>query len=185
MSRKPAPVRTMQQARAFVLKAGICGIFSNDDGRMACLWDVVDLPGRQPGEGGWGQKVTAIWTWKNELPSKYPDEIFYGKIPGGLAVLMTTERLEQHYRENHVPIKDCSALAQTIHDLIRFNPMTTRALRKELDMSRPPGKGKLDKALLELQTTLNIARRASLKDRWDTWVPFREQHFQVVRKAER
>lgn len=178
-----APVRTLQQARAFVRKVGLCGIFSDDKGRMPCLWDVCDLPGRQPGQGGWGEKVTAIWTWKDELPAKYPDEIFYGKLPGGLAVLMTIKRLEQHYREHHIPVKDCSPLAQTLYDLIRFDPHTTRALRKELDMSRPPQKGRLDKALLELQTSLNIVRRASLKDRWDTWIPFGEQHIAIIRKA--
>ncbi len=184
MSRTPAPVKTLQQARAFVTRVGMCGIFSDNNGRMPCLWDVVDLPGRLPGEGGWGQKITSIWSWKDELPARYPREIFYGKIPGGLAVLMTLKSLRVHYGMHHVPLKDCSPLAQTIYELIKFDPMTTSALRKELDMTKPPRKGRFEKALLELQTTLNIARRNSLKDKRDTWVPFREQHFDVVRAAE-
>ncbi|MGB8463684.1 MAG: hypothetical protein WCE49_01930, partial [Terrimicrobiaceae bacterium] len=76
-------VRTLAQAKAFVLRAGICGIFSDARGTIPRLWDVVDLPDRMQGERGWGQKITAIWSWKNELPAKYPREIFYGKIKGG------------------------------------------------------------------------------------------------------
>ncbi len=180
----PRAIRTIHHARAFVLKAGLCGIFSNDDGRMPCLWDVCDLPGRQPGQGGWGEKVTAIWTWKDELPARHPGEIFYGKIPGGLAVLMTIKYLRVHYAKHHLPLKECTPLAQTIYERIKFDPMTTGTLRKELDMTKPPRKGRFDKALLELQTTLNIVRRNSLKDRHDTWIPFREQHFDIVRAAE-
>ena len=30
---------------------------------MPNLWDVVDVPDRQPGEKGWGQKILAIWRW--------------------------------------------------------------------------------------------------------------------------
>ena len=86
--RKVAPVRTLKQARAYILQVGICGIFSDAGVGMANLWEVVDLPDRQPGEKGWGQKVVAIWQWKNELPAIYPEEIFYGKIPAGRAALM-------------------------------------------------------------------------------------------------
>lgn len=152
---------------------------------MPCLWEVVDLPGRQPGEKGWGQKVNAIWRWKNELPAIYPDEIFYGKIPGGLAVLMSMEYLRRdHYPRCHRPVRECSALAQRIHALLKLDPLTTPALRRELDMARRPERSRADRALLELQVTLNIARRNSLKDKNDTWVPFSEQYLNVVRAAE-
>lgn len=181
--KKTEGVRTLQQARTFVKKAGLVGIFSNDDGAMASLWEVVDLPGRQPGERGWGQKVSAIWTWKNELPARWPDEIFYGKIPGGLAVLMTIARLEAHYREHHVPLKECSPVAQKIAARLKFDPMTTGELRRDLDMTLRPEKARFDRALQELQTTLNIARRNSLEDENDTWIPFREQYLAIVRGA--
>jgi len=173
-------VKTRKQARAFVLKVGLSGIFSDDKGKMACLWNVVDLPGRQPGEKGWGEKVTSIWRWKNELPALYPDEIFYGKIPGGLAVLMSMDHLRRHYAETHVPLKECSPLAQKIHARLRFDPMTTPELRKELDMTHRPEKSRFDRALQELQTTLNIARRNSLEDENDTWVIFSDQYLEVA-----
>lgn len=178
-----AGIRTIAQARAFVRREGMVGIFSNDHGAMPALWDAVDLPGRQPGEKGWGQKISAIWTWKNELPARWPEEIFYGKIPGGLAVLMSLERLKTHYHAHHVALRECSATAQKIAEVLRFDPATTTALRRELGMTQKPAKARFDRALQELQITLNIARRNSLDDKNDTWVPFREQYLDIVLAA--
>lgn len=182
MKQKLPFIKTRAQARAYVLKVGVCGIFSDGKVGMANLWEAVDLPHRKPGDKGWGQKVTAIWTWKDELPALYPEEIFYGKIPGGLAVLMTMEHLQKvHYPKCHVPFGECSVLAQRIYRAIRLDPMTTAGLRRELDMRERPERSKFDRALLELQVTLNIARRNSLKDKNDTWVLFSDQHLGVIR----
>ena len=179
-------VRTLAQAKAFVLRAGICGIFSDARGTIPRLWDVVDLPDRMQGERGWGQKITAIWSWKNELPAKYPREIFYGKIKGGHAVLMSMDHLrEEHYAANHRPLVDCSALARKLYEVIRLDPIMTGPLRKEMNMTRPPERNQLDRALQELQVTLNVARRNSAHDANDTWVPFAEQYLDVVRAMER
>ena len=177
MKKKAPTVRTLKQARAFVLQSRICGIFSDAKGRMPCLFDAVDLPERQPGEKGWGQKVIAVWGWKNELPARYPDEIFYGKIAGGLAALMSMDYLRaEHYPKHHRPLKECSTLAQAIHEVIRLDPLTTGLLRKELEMTQRPERNRFDRALVELQVTLNIVRRNSLEDEEDTWVPFSEQY---------
>lgn len=181
---KKPTVRTLKQARAFVLKSGLCGIFSDAKRGMPNLWEATDLPGRQPGEGGWGQKVTSIWTWKNELPALYPDEIFYGKIRGGLAVLMSMDYLRDYYPKNHVPLKQCSAMAQKIAALIKLDPLTTPQLRAELGIAEKAEKSAFERALKELQITLNIARRNSLTDEYDTWVTFREQYLEIVRSAE-
>ena len=181
---KKTTVRTLMEARAFVRKSKICGIFSDDKNRMPSLWAVVDLPGRQPGEKGWGQKISAIWTWKNELPARWPDEIFYGKIPGGLAVLMSMDYLrDEHYPKCHIPLEECSPLARKIYSVLRLDPLTTSALRKEMGLTERADKSRVDRALQELQVTLNIARRNSLTDKNDTWVLFREQHLAIVRAA--
>jgi len=179
--RKVAPVRTLKQARAYVLQVGICGIFSDAGVGMPNLWEVVDLPDRQPGEKGWGQKVVAIWRWKNELPAIYPEEIFYGKIPAGRAALMSMDYLRvQHYPKNHRPLRDCSALAQRIYERLRLDPQTTGSLREELNMTGRPDRNRFNRALKELQVTLNIARRNSLEDENDTWVLFSDQYLEVV-----
>jgi hypothetical protein len=179
--RKVAVVRTLEQARAYILQVGICGIFSDAGVGMPNLWEVVDLPDRQPGEKGWGQKVVAIWRWKNELPALYPEEIFYGKIPAGRAALLSMDYLrEQHYPKHHRPLSQCSALAQRIYERLRLDPQTTGSLREELNMTKRPERNRFDRALQELQVTLNIARRNSQKDENDTWVLFSDQYLEVV-----
>src|ERR1700730_2812947 len=148
MKRKVAAVRTLKQARTYILQVGLCGIFSDAGVGMPNLWEVVDLPERQPGEKGWGQKVIAVWQWKNELPASYPEEIFYGKIPGGRAALMTIDYLRtEHFPKHHRTIQECSPLAGNIYKIIRFDPMTTGSLRKELNMTLRPERTKFDRAL--------------------------------------
>jgi hypothetical protein len=181
MKRKVAIVRTLKQARAYILQVGICGIFSDAGVGMPNLWEVVDLPDRRPGEKGWGQKVVAIWRWKNELPAIYPEEIFYGKIPAGRAVLMSMDYLRvEHYPKHHRPLRECSALAQKIYERLRLDPLTTGSLREEFNMPLCPERNRFDRALQELQVTLNIARRNSLQDENDTWVLFSDQYLDVV-----
>jgi hypothetical protein len=55
-------VRTLAQARAFVRAAGICLVFADRKKDLPNLWDVVDLPEKQPGEKGWGRKIVAECT---------------------------------------------------------------------------------------------------------------------------
>lgn len=181
MARRVTTVRTLAQARAFVLQAGLCGIFSDGKKGLPRLWDVVDLPDdRGPGRG-WGQKVTAIWGWKNELPAAYPDEVFYGKIPGGLAVLMSMDHLRtQHYPVHHRPIAQCSPLAREVFALLRNDPLSTAGVREALGLDDRRGRAQVDRALKELQVTLNIVRRNDPADDVDTWVPFREQYLEIA-----
>jgi hypothetical protein len=185
MKRKVAAVRTLKQARTYILQVGMCGIFSDAGVGMPNLWEVVDLPDRQPGEKGWGQKVIAIWQWKNELPAAYPAEIFYGKIPAGRAVLMSMDYLRrEHYLKHHRPLRECSSLAQKIYERLKLDPLTTGWLRQELHMTQRPERNRFERALLELQITLNIARRNSLEDENDTWVLFSDQYLDVVHAKE-
>jgi hypothetical protein len=186
MKTKVDVVRTLKQARSYILQVGVCGIFSDAGAGMPNLWDVVDLPDRKPGTRGWGEKVIAIWRWKNELPAIYPEEIFYGKLSSGHAALMRMDHLcTKHYPDRHRPLRECSSLAQRIYEVLWLDPMTTGALRKELNMTQKPERNRFDRALQELQVTLNIARRNSLEDENDTWVPFSEQYLDVVRTNER
>jgi len=172
-------VRTLEQARTFVLASRICTIFSRRRG-IACLWDVVDLPDRQPGEPGWGQKIGHVWRWKNELPEQYPDEVFYGKIRGGHAALMAVEYLAQvHYPQNHLPVSACSHLARQLFVWIRAEPYTTGVLRREAIAGAGCTRQAFEKALRELQTTLNIVRANDPGLERDLWVPFSEQYPQL------
>jgi hypothetical protein len=175
-------IRTIEQAFEFVLKVKTCLIFGSKKSALPSLWDVVDLPGRQPGQKGWGAKVEAIWAWKNELPAQFPQEIFYGKLPGGLAVLMCVEHLrEVHYPACHRPVAQCGALARRAYESIRSEPQTTAELRKALSPSGAISKSRIETALVELQTTLNITRSNSPQATRDLWLPFAEQYPSIAK----
>lgn len=170
-------IRTLEQAFEYVLKVKTCLIFGSQKSDLPSLWEVVDLPERVPGQTGWGKKVEAIWAWKNELPAQFPDEIFYGKLPGGLAVLMCLNHLrETHYPAHHRAVGTCSPMARRVYELIRSEPQTTAELRKALSPSGAISKSKIDTALVELQVTLNITRSNAANLKKDTWLPFDEQY---------
>ena len=170
-------IKTFDQAHAFVLKVKTCLIFGSKKSDLPSLWDAVDLPERVPGQKGWGQKVEAIWAWKNELPARFPDGIFYGKLRGGLAVLMCVEHLRQvHFPACHKAVSECSPLARRAYDLIRREPHTTAEVRRALSPSGAISKSRIDTALVELQVTLNITRSNAANVKQDTWLPFAEQY---------
>jgi len=172
-----ARIKTLGQAYAFVLKVKTCLIFGSKKSDLPSLWDAVDLPERVPGKKGWGQKVEAIWAWKNELPARFPDDIFYGKLPGGLAVLMCVKHLRQvHYPAHHRAVSECSPLARRAYDLIRSEPQTTAELRRALSPSGAISRSRINTALVELQVTLNITRSTAANEKLDTWLPFAEQY---------
>lgn len=173
----PPSVKTLEQAYDFVYAVKLCLIFGDTKGRLPSLWDATDLPEKQPGESGWGQKVTAVWRWKNELPATYPDEIFYGKIKGGKAVLMTLDHLRtEHYPRHHAPVAACSPLARRIYDEVRVEPFTTPQLRQAITGGDKSRKAAFDKALVELQITLNIVRSNDPANESDTWLRLAEQY---------
>ena len=173
----PKKIRTLKEAHRFVMAVGICAIFTDRSGRLASLWDITDLPEKKPGQKGWGEKIGAVWSWKNRLPADYPDEIFYGKIPGGRAVLMTLDYLRAvHYPKHHKPIQSCSANAQRLFELVRVEPRGTTELRNLFAGQNRLLRAAFARALVELQVTLNVVRLNASEVEADTWVPFQEQY---------
>jgi len=171
-----ARVRTMDDARDFILDAGVCLLFADSKEGLPALWEVTTLSDKRPARG-WSPRVVAIWTWKNALPAQYPEDIFYGKLPGGLAMLMSMDHLrEKHYPEHHVPLPKCGVLARRAYELIRREPRTTAQVRHALLDPGVITKSAIDRALTELQTTLNITRTNAPEVETDTWVRFTEQY---------
>ncbi len=176
------PVMTLEEARDFVRREQRCTILTSKIPGMRSLWDAVGLPDKKKGEKGWGRKMEAVWAWKTELPARYPDEIFYGKIPGGTAVLMTIEYLRaQHYPQHHRDLQECSRLAQKVYELVRLDVYETGPLRKKCLDELGCSRAAFDKALNELQVTMNIVRSNDPKAVRDTWLPFSELYFDLTR----
>ncbi len=171
-------IRTIEDAAGFVRSQQICTVFPSDKTEHASLYEHVDLPEKQPGESGWGQRVSAVWAWKNQLPARYPDGIFYGKIKGGFAVLMDMAYLaEVHFPAAHKPVVSLNRLAQGMFEKIRMEPWTTTDLRNEMKAGTGCSKGQFDTALKNLQISLNIVRDSGAEQ--DTWLAFQEVHADI------
>ncbi len=170
-----AMVRTLEQAYRFIRRVKVCTIFPSKKAEHTSLWENVDLPERQAGESGWGQKMNAVWTWKNRLPAEYPDEIYYGKIKGGLAVLMDMEYVvDTHFPEAYKDVRNLNTLAQFVCGKILDEPWDTTKLRRTVIEEFNCSKSQFDTALKNLQITMNIVRLNDAQAERDTWVPFRE-----------
>ncbi len=168
-------IKTFAAARLLIQKLKICTIFDSSKTELPSLWEHIDLPEKQKGEKGWGQKVTAVWNWKNRLPAEYPGEIFYGKIKGGFAVLMTTEYLRDfHFASSYRCIEELNPLAAYIFEKIRNEPWETTQLRKEVIEEHGCSKNQFDTALKNLQISLNIVRSTNPEIERDTWLTFQE-----------
>jgi len=174
-------VRSVDDARRFVEQVGLCLIF-NETGRvrLPSLWDVVDAPDRQPGERGFGERVSLVWRLKDELPMSYPDEIFYGKLRGGRAMLCTLDRLGELYRRQHVAPDEVSRDAQRLLHVIGARPITNRELRAEAGFEGSGAAARFNRALQELQVALLIAR---VDVDPDTWFLFDSAHPGVAGNA--
>ena len=169
-------VGTIEYACVFVELIGLCTIFHDNSCKLPSLWDAVDAPDKQPGESGWGDKMGKVWSWKNELPARYPDHIFYGKLKGGRAILCTMERLRQIYGAQHRPLAEISETARELYDVIRQGPIPNRELRYATGLDGKAGKARFDRALLELQVAMLIVRVNRTDVESDTWVTFESQY---------
>lgn len=168
-------IQTFAKARLLIQELTICTIFESAKTDLPSLWEYVDLPERQEGETGWGPKVSAVWDWKNRLPAEYPDEIFYGKIKGGFAVLMTMDYLRDvHFPAAYRSVQTLNRLAGHIYEKIRMEPWETGYLRNEVMDETGCSKSQFDTALKNLQISLNIARVNDPGIERDTWLGFHE-----------
>jgi hypothetical protein len=168
-------IKTFKEARLLIRELKICTIFESSKTELPSLWEHIDLPEKQKGEKGWSQKVTAVWDWKNRLPAEFPDEIFYGKVKGGFAVLMTMDYLREiHFASAYRCIDELNLLAKHIFEKIRNEPWETTALRTEVIEEHGCSKSQFDTALKNLQISLNVVR-ANIPDiERDTWLSFQE-----------
>ncbi|MDX2472717.1 MAG: hypothetical protein QNL91_03340 [Candidatus Krumholzibacteria bacterium] len=174
-------VKTIADAASFVRKIRICTVFPSEKTQHTSLYEHVDLPEKQPGESGWGQRVEAVWPWKNQLPAQYPNEIYYGKIKGGFAVLMAMDYLaEVHFPVAYKPVESLNPLAQQIFPKIHMEPWTTTDLRNEMIQETGCTKSQFDTALKNLQISMNVVRDCDAEQ--DTWLTFREVHAEIWNK---
>ncbi|MEM9646144.1 MAG: hypothetical protein AAF989_14235 [Planctomycetota bacterium] len=176
-------IKTFEEAFRFVLEKKVCTVFGSKASPHPSLWDNTALSEQKPESGGWSPKVMAVWDWKTRIPQTYPDEVYYGKVQGGDAVLMEME----HFRGTHYPaafqsVSELDPLAQEVHELIRLEPSCTGPLRKRAIAQLACTKSQFDTALKRLQISLNIVRSNDPKQKNDFWLPMRDVHLDVVQQ---
>jgi hypothetical protein len=170
-------IKTFEEARVLIAELKICTIFESTKSDLPSLWQHVDLPEKQVGEKGWGKKVSAIWDWKNRLPATFPDDIFYGKIKGGFAVLMSMDYLRNVYFESsYKSIDKLNPLAGYVFEMIRNEPWETTSLRNVVTQDYGCSKSQFNTALKNLQISLNIVRSNDPDIERDTWLTFQERY---------
>ena len=176
-------IKTFEEARYLIRELTICTIFESSKTKLPSLWEHIDLPEKQVGEKEWGEKVTAVWDWKNRLPATYPEEIFYGKIKGGFAVLMTMDYLRDvHFASAYKSVYSLNRLAQHVYEKIRMEPWETGPLRKEVVEEMGCSKSQFDTALKNLQISMNVVRSNDPSIERDTWLAFVELYPDIWHK---
>jgi len=174
-------IRTFEEACEFVLEHKVCTVFGSKKSPYPSLWDNTDLSEKKPATGGWSPRVVAVWKWKTEIPQTFPDDIFYGKVPGGDAVLMEMEYFRTvHYPKNFQPVSELDTLAQGIFEFVRDEPSFTGDLRKQAMAELGCTKSQFDTALKKLQISLNIVRSNDPNIDNDLWLAFDEVHLDIV-----
>lgn len=175
-------IKTFDQAYQFVLEQKVCTVFGSKCSLYPSLWDNTALSEEKPKAGGWSPKVTAVWDWKTRIPQTYPEEVFYGKVPGGDAVLMEMHHFRDvHYAAAYQPVHELDPLAQEVFESIRLGPDYTGPLRKRAISELGCTKSKFDTALKKLQISLNIVRSNDPQLKNDFWLPMSEVHADLVR----
>ncbi len=178
-------IKSFEEAYRFVLERKIVSVFGSKGSPHPSLWDHTSLSEKKPGTGGWSPKVKAVWDWKTRIPQTYPDEVFYGKIQGGDAVLVEMQHFRNvHYPEAFQPVGELNALSQHVYEMIRQQPGFTGTLRKLATKQFGCSKSRFDTALKKLQISLNIVRSNDPLMKNDFWLPMREVHLDTVRKYE-
>lgn len=163
-------VRTVDDALEFVRSVGLCLIFApthvSKREPLPSLWDVVDAPDKRPGEHGFGERAGVVWRLKNELPMAHPNEIFYGKLRGGRAMLCTMDRLREIHASQRQSAADVSRDAQRLLEIISLRPITSGDLRRDAGFHQPGDRSRFERALQELQISFLIARVDVEPDTW-------------------
>lgn len=178
-------IKTFQEAYQFVLEQKVCTVFGSSGSPHPSLWDNTGLSEEKPKEGGWSPKVVAVWDWKTRIPQTYPETVFYGKVPGGDAVLMEMQHFRKHhYPDAFQPVSELDSTAQEVYEFIRLEPAYTGPLRKRAIAQLGCTKSQFDTALKKLQVSLNIVRSNDPKFKNDFWLSMREVHLDIVRKHE-
>ena len=150
------PIQTIEQAREYVHDVHFSLLFGGAQSRFPSLREAsrdVSLP-REP--SGWGADIEAMWTWKDELPTR--GEAWLGRYLAGKQTLLAPVMLADLYEWpgdeddfRHVP-QLTPAAHRLAHHLLDEGPTSTRTARVVLGLASKT----VDRAIAELGRQLLI-----------------------------
>ncbi|MBB2942683.1 hypothetical protein FB565_002396 [Actinoplanes lutulentus] len=150
------PIRTLDEARAYVEDLHLCLLFGGAQARYPSLREVSrdDSVEREP--SGWGADIEAMWTWKDELPVR--GEAWLGRYLSGKQTLLSPALLADLYDwpgddDDFAAVPDLSPASRKLAShLLDEGPTSTRVLRSVLGFAPKT----VDKAIAELGRCLLI-----------------------------
>jgi hypothetical protein len=133
------PLRTIQEARAYLDDVGFALLFGGADARYPSLREASRDDAAAHSQSGWGDDLQAMWTWKDELPVR--GLAWLGRYLSGKQTLLTPALLADLYEYEGRPddFRACGDLSpaatQVATHLLHDGPTATRRARAVLDLS--------------------------------------------------
>ncbi len=160
-------ITSPEQAVKFVTDVGFCFLFPIQKVEMPSLWDAIagrvvkTYPDHQ------GYEIERTWGWKDQsLAKKW---WYYGKLVRDKATLISLDFLpnfyalsenfgdyEHDYLEEYKTGQLTAEAKQVYEALLKNGALDAVRLRREARMSSDANKGRFDKALTDLQTSLKV-----------------------------
>ncbi|MFQ6058429.1 MAG: DNA glycosylase AlkZ-like family protein [Anaerolineae bacterium] len=197
-------LRSEDDAVRFVDEVGFCLLFPVQGMELPSLWEAINGCRRPVPRHHDDYELGLTWRWKDTLPSQ--KRIFYGKILKGKATLISLALLPYFYAlsENYGDLDDylleyedglLSEEAKRIYEvLLERGASPTGVLRREAGLWGKSNMARFDRALVELQRGLKIAKVGiSDANRWGysyvydllpRWLPHVPKQAREITRAE-
>ena len=148
-------VETLDRAAAYVTDVHCALLFPFEAIALPSLWEAIAGPDEVP-FATWGPNEDRIWAWKDELPAQ--GLAWYGKLVRKRATLLSPALLADLYPGDgkaddyrRLPLEgDATRVAAALAGAA----MPQSMLREEVGLTGKAGKGRFDRAMIELQRQL-------------------------------
>ena len=154
-------VHSRAQARAFVESAGFALVFPSPGTELPSLWDAYT---DKSFELGWGQDVSTLWAWKDELASRREaasGPFFRGKAsliaPRLLGAFMALAKAPKSEQELAVAPADADSKA-IFKTLAKYGPTARIGLRRLAGLDGKTASRRFGRVVETLERTMRLAK---------------------------
>ena len=150
-------VETLERAAEFVADVHCALLFPFEAIALPSLWEAIAGPDEIP-FATWGPNEDRIWGWKDELPAQ--GLAWYGKLVRKRATLVSSALLVDLYpgdgRADDYRRLPLGADAAGVAAALAGGAMPQAILREEVGLGGKAGKGRFERAMIELQRHLLV-----------------------------